>query len=645
MVQIAARTQKKTTAPGPTSAYLFNMTSPLPSFSHPSPLMYGRLRPSQSTGLPDPNPNPLILNKYRALLLVSVVFLVAGFSAMAVAIVKSRRHTGPVELATGSNRAIVLACGQTQYPTLCMESLEKFPGVEAADRKGDLVPVSMKVALGRFREAVTQAAGMGDVDMDSYDQSAYGDCIDLMDDSLDMLNRSLAAVDAASPPAVDGGYASNKVVKGMAADVMTWLSAALTNQDTCTAGLLSASDTIKVQMSAHLQNLTELVSNSLSIYATTYGGGNDDVGDFSGAPTPNRRLLSSSYSHEHVAAGGDYPSWVSRRDRVLLESTPVADIKADVVVSKTGGSGTVKTIGEAIAMAPKLSQRRFVLYIKAGRYEESNLNIGHKQMNLWFIGDGIGKTVITGSKSVDRNKITTFNTATLGVSGDRFIARDITFANEAGPDWHQAVALRVGSDQSVIYRCEIRGYQDTLYTYSKRQFYRECDIYGTVDFIFGNSAVVFQHCTIYSQKPAPKQKCTITAQSRSDPQQSTGMSFHSCKFKASKELEPIKGTYPTFLGRPWRDYARVVYMMSYLGDHIDPKGWLEWAPASNLDTVYYGEFMNNGPRAGTTGRVKWPGVHDHMSRKEASGFTVGKFISGSSWLTQTGVAFEDGLAS
>ena len=89
------------------------------------------------------------------------------------------------------------------------------------------------------------------------------------------------------------------------------------------------------------------------------------------------------------------------------------------------------------------------------------------------------------------------------VSGRGFIARDMTFRNTAGPENHQAVALRVDSDQSAFYRCSMEGYQDTLYAHSLRQFYRECDIYGTIDYIFGNGAAVFQQCKIYTRVPLP----------------------------------------------------------------------------------------------------------------------------------------------
>lgn len=232
----------------------------------------------------------------------------------------------------------------------------------------------------------------------------------------------------------------------------------------------------------------------------------------------------------------------------------------------------------------------------------------------------------------------------LAATGAGFVVRDITFVNEAGPSNHQAVALRVGADHAVIYRCEIKGYQDTLYVHSQRQFYRECDIYGTVDFIFGNAAVVFQNCTMWARKPNAQQKVTITAQNRKDPNQNTGMSIHACQARATKDLEASKSSYPTFLGRPWKTFSRVVYMETYLGDHIHPRGWLEWNATSPVDKLYYGEYGNIGPRASISQRAKWPGLHVNMSKGEAMKFTVAQFITGQDWITATGVSYQSGLS-
>ena len=123
--------------------------------------------------------------------------------------------------------------------------------------------------------------------------------------------------------------------------------------------------------------------------------------------------------------------------------------------------------------------------------------------------------------------------------GDGFIARDITIRNTAGAANQQVVALRSGSYLSVFYRCSLEGYQDTLYVHSQGQFYRECDIYGTVDFIFGNAAVVLQNCNIYACYP-PNETNTLTAQGRTDLNQNTGISIHDCTVKAASDLRRPK---------------------------------------------------------------------------------------------------------
>ncbi|URD92484.1 Pectinesterase [Musa troglodytarum] len=230
------------------------------------------------------------------------------------------------------------------------------------------------------------------------------------------------------------------------------------------------------------------------------------------------------------------------------------------------------------------------------------------------------------------------------VTGRGFIARDLTIENTAGPQGNQAVAFRSGSDLSVFYRCGFSGYQDTLYPHSLRQFYRECRIAGTVDFIFGDAAVVFQSCDVLSRLPGPGQINTITAQGRRDPDESTGFSFQFCNVSADADLVGNTNRTATYLGRPWRQYSRTVFMESYLDTLIRPEGWVEWnGNTAGLDTLYYAEYMNDGPGSGLEGRVNWPGYHAISDPAEASEFTVAQFIEGDSWLPATGVKYTSGL--
>ncbi|XP_050915152.1 pectinesterase 2.2 [Lathyrus oleraceus] len=253
-------------------------------------------------------------------------------------------------------------------------------------------------------------------------------------------------------------------------------------------------------------------------------------------------------------------------------------------------------------------------------------------------------TIITGSLNfIDGT--TTFNSATVAAVGDEFIAQDIGFQNTAGPEKHQAVALRVGADQSVINRCKIDAFQDTLYAHSNRQFYRDSFITGTVDFIFGNAGVVFQKSKLVARKHMSKQKNMVTVQGREDPNQNTATSIQQCNVIPSSDLKPVQGSIKTYLGRPWKKYSRTVVLQSVVDSHIYPAGWAEWDAASKdfLQTLYYGEYLNSGAGAGTSKRVTWPGYHIIKTAAEASKFTVTQLIQGNVWLKNTGVAFIEGL--
>ncbi|KAK9059631.1 hypothetical protein SSX86_020335 [Deinandra increscens subsp. villosa] len=599
---------------------------------------YGRLTPksqsqSQSQSDPEFTHDPIAIGsettklskskklKRIVLLIVGITLIVASAVSVALAVTLRKKSSddGPM-IHRKPTKAISRVCSRTLYQNLCVNSFLDFPGSLRASDK-ELVHISVNMTYRRVGSALYTSADFNNLEMSPRVRSAYDDCLELLEDSVDQLEQSLASVgpdETTDAPRV-----------GSAEDVMTWLSASLTNQDTCTEGLSDSEEgEVKNLMQDKLKDLSEMVSNSLAIYSSETDG-DDDSG---GVPVQNRRRL--------MTAG--FPEWVGRRERKLLEM-PAGEIQADIVVSKDGKNGACRTIKEAIKKAPQKSSRRFIIYVKAGRYEEKDLKVGRKKTNLMFIGDGKGKTVITGGVSV-ADHVTTFHTASFAATGAGFIARDITFENYAGPEKHQAVALRVGADHSVVYRCSVIGYQDALYVHSQRQFYRECDIYGTVDFIFGNAAVVLQNCNIYARKPMANQKITITAQNRKDPNQNTGISIHSCKLLAQPDLLASNGSFQTFLGRPWKKYSRTVYLLSDMGAHIDPKGWLEWDGSFALDTLYYGEYMNFGPGAAIGKRVNWPGYRVITSVTEASRFTVAKFIYGSSWLPSTGVAFLAGLS-
>lgn len=231
------------------------------------------------------------------------------------------------------------------------------------------------------------------------------------------------------------------------------------------------------------------------------------------------------------------------------------------------------------------------------------------------------------------------------VLGDHFKARDIGFENTAGPEKHQAVALRVNADLAVFYRCRMDAFQDTLYTHAKRQFYRECKVSGTIDFVFGDAAVVFQNCEFIVRKPMENQQCIVTAQGRKDRRQPSAIVIQNGTFSADPEYYPLRHTLPAYLGRPWKEFSRTVIMESYIDDLIQPKGWLPWAGDFGLRTCFYAEYDNRGPGAGETAaaqRAKWRGVKN-VSADHAKDFAPGRFFKGDWWVKQSSVPYYPGM--
>jgi len=546
----------------------------------------------------------------RAIAMASLV-LVAIIICAAVWIVPFKNQAEDIPAVDLQNPidTIAYVCNSTLYPELCYSSLSAHLGSSPAQPK-KLLHVALMVALEEANKAFALVSRF------VKQTTALQDCVQLMDITRDQLDSSISLLKC---------HDLKAFTREQAGDLQTWLSASITNQDTCLDGISEYPKTIaRALVESSVHNVRKLVSNSLAIAKAAYESKFDS--------SPELRLPSDSIQD-------GFPSWLSEGDRRLLRASP-KDVVANVIVAQDG-SGNFKTITEAIAAAPEKSSKRYVIKVRKGTYKE-NVEVGKKKTNIMLIGEGMEATIVTGSRNVVDGS-TTFNSSTLAAVGQGFMAQDMAFVNTAGPQKHQAVALRVGSDQSVLYRCKIAAYQDTLYAHSLRQFYRECKILGTVDFIFGNAAVVLQSCTLVPRKPGANQKNAITAQGRTDPNQNTGTSIHNCKISPDADLVPVKSSFPTYLGRPWKEYSRTVFMQSYLDDVIQPAGWLEWDGDFALKTLYYGEYMNTGPGSKTGNRVKWPGYRVITSSKEASKFTVGEFIQGDSWLQSTGVDYVDGL--
>lgn len=267
-------------------------------------------------------------------------------------------------------------------------------------------------------------------------------------------------------------------------------------------------------------------------------------------------------------------------------------IEHDIVVAQDG-SGHFKTIGEALDAIRVYLPKPLTVFIKAGTYKEK-LTIHDPVTNVTFVGESPETTIITYDDFAAKDNMGTFETYTLKVLGNSLTFKNLTIQNTAGPVG-QAVALHTEGDRLVFENCRFIGDQDTMFASGEnsRQLYRNCYIEGTTDFIFGAATALFENCEIHS-----KADSYITAAS-TPAWVEYGYVFKHCKLTAAEGVKKV------YLGRPWRDYARTVFINTEMGPHIVGEGWHNWNRKNAEQTVFYGEAHSSGPGANADLRVDW----------------------------------------
>ncbi|CAI9114508.1 OLC1v1015245C1 [Oldenlandia corymbosa var. corymbosa] len=552
----------------------------------------------------------IILAVSLVLLLVLIIGVVAGTLA------HNKKSGGGIKPSTSgpsSAQSLKAMCSVTQNPDSCFSSISAMEEANSTSDPKKLFHLSLQLVMG----SLEKLSGLPETWMKSTSdpelQSAFRVCQVVFQDATDAANDtiSLFSDDSESEDPLSGTGIS---------DLKTWLSTSLTNLETCldALGEVNATATTLDEVKSAMTDSTQFASNSLAIVSKFLS-----FLDKFHIPS-HRKLLSE------VDSVG-FPSWVKAADRKLLQA-PAANPKPDLVVA-ADGSGDVKTITEALGKVPKKSKTRFVIFVKAGTYNEK-VTVEKQMWNVFMYGDGKDKTIVTAAVNfIDGTR--TLLTATFTVLGKGFVAKNMCFQNSAGASKHQAVALRSTSDQSVFYNCSFDAYQDTLYSHTNRQFYSNCDITGTVDFIFGNAAAIYQNCNIMPRQPLPNQFVTITAQGKIDVNQNTGIMIQNCNIYPKDKV-----TVKVYLGRPWKAYSTTIFALSTINGPLEPQGWIEWTfGVTPPPTIFYAEYQNRGPAAAVTKRVTWPGYKSSLTPSQLAEFSVPKFLNGQPWITAAQVTY------
>lgn len=315
------------------------------------------------------------------------------------------------------------------------------------------------------------------------------------------------------------------------------------------------------------------------------------------------------------------------------------------------------TITEALLSIPEGTIEPVTIFIKKGTYKEK---LVIKQPNLTLIGESKEETIITFDDYAnmimeDGNKRGTFRTPSVFIDANDFTAKNLTFRNNSGYGHQvgQALALYVDGDRMVFDNCILLGSQDTLFTaplpptanqlggftgpkefeprVNGRHYYHNCYIRGDVDFIFGSATAFFDHCEIFSQKtddlPPAKQGEEqknygyITAASTAKGQE-YGYVFSHCRLTSDCPKHSV------YLGRPWRNFAKTVFLHCEIGEHIREEGWHDWNKPEAHETMLYAEYQSTGEGAKAISDGKRASFSKQLSDQEALKYTREKVLAG-----------------
>ncbi|MGF7155544.1 pectinesterase family protein [Novosphingobium gossypii] len=275
-----------------------------------------------------------------------------------------------------------------------------------------------------------------------------------------------------------------------------------------------------------------------------------------------------------------------------LLNAPALALTVHVDPAKAGAFRTVQSAVDAIAIEGG------TIRIAPGTYREK-LTVSAANVTL----AGTGKrpedvVLIYGDSAMTAGG--TFKSATLTVTGASFTMRNLTVANDwwldAAHPPSQAVAVSLTGDAAVVSNVRMLGHQDTLFVNNgqgdkaTRAYFENCYIAGHVDFVFGNAKAFFRKCQLHGEA---HESVMYTAQSRNAPDEDSAFVFEDCRLTADPAARNVS------LGRPWRDYASVVFLTPVIETPLAPGAFTEWTPGktNKLPTTRYALSGPTGPGA------------------------------------------------
>ncbi|OAL03475.1 pectin lyase-like protein [Phaeosphaeriaceae sp. SRC1lsM3a] len=260
-----------------------------------------------------------------------------------------------------------------------------------------------------------------------------------------------------------------------------------------------------------------------------------------------------------------------------------------------GASSQYKTVQSAVNALSTSSSTAQCIFIAKGTYKEQ-VYIQALKSALTIYGEttdtssfSANTVTITQGKSQDDSP-NNDQTATLRAHTANLKVYNVNFVNTRGQG-SQALALSAQNGQQGYYACQFKGFQDTILAEKGVQLYAKSYIEGATDFIFGQKGQAwFDGVDI---RVLAASIGYITANGRDSSSNPSYYVINKSKVSAASGNNVPAGAY--YLGRPWRNYARVVFQSTSMTNVINGAGWKNWNSGDDrTDKVEFGEFGNSG---------------------------------------------------
>ena len=274
---------------------------------------------------------------------------------------------------------------------------------------------------------------------------------------------------------------------------------------------------------------------------------------------------------------------------------------------------TVTSYDELISLCKKLREKdekkMFTILIDNEDVEVGNYKFPYSSFHVINKNHRLVSKLYAKKLDENNNELTTWKTAALKITGDNNIFENLLVDNVVGePEINgQEVAIGVYGDNNIFLNCSFKSTQDTLFCgplpddlvtrytdflpdderYREGNclnFFSNCKIYGTIDFIFGAGQVIFDKChliTVYDKRI----KSYVTAPSHSL-KDDFGFFFNECVFQKEEEVEDNS----TYLARPWREYGKAVFYNCNYFSHIKEEGFSDWNEDNRTSTCRFFDY-------------------------------------------------------